>query len=1293
LNPGLEIEPVDGPVAENIPVVVGEVDSEPQLNAVSASDVARPGSLPPLNLISYLSCSCALQEGAEVEAGEAPVSEDGETPRTGVNLVSTAVAGSVGASGVGIPVRAGDYLPGLHVAARTTESLFAEEAARHCHQSPLVSAIVDSDQWDNLASVENLDLRDTTMNGKEDEKFTGEGLDSYGTYKMQKREAYGALQSNRNRNTMAPTLMYFKTLFMKGIQVPSTAYDKLNPNLEFLEEAFFLAVRRYIEYHPDGMVDAVLKLNDDDAKSGNAIRILQPVFRTFRRAFYDLNPNEVPVHVTYVAAPGGGAGLQQVTDRRDAQAQSNFETVAAELRMPVHANNAIRPANYQDYVYQTVAVCSEAAVLMAARHFVDEQNVALKPPEFVDLWFAVCDALFATPSCRDTVTFANCSADYGESPVGYAARLQHSFQLAGNLGHIDMQNKFLVNLDRILPGLKYETIQTLIAANVNPPWNLSQMRNAAQRQYDAKAIVASSDPSLLLHAGNTGGNNHQRPKQKQTAATTLTDIMATIQPAHALSVHTAPTPAAHLAQASTHLAQPLQYTYPMQQYVASHTANAATQPLQGIMHYVPQHVPGPAAPQPQAASTAVASTSAPAASTPPNAYGRSYDTCKFCRRGHGPICWAKNPDAMQRVLGRHHWPEDDDPQVKDVYAQSCEKLGLVPAFLSKGNIKAYMREYRAQRDANTGVRTTAAVSFVSAERGGGNDAHQKLMALMAVEPQSDSLEGQDEESAQLVSEMNLADTMQQTHPTPTGIDALLCNARVDEVMSTCGTPKRNFDVVEGRQVLPELLVGALTKQQQGEVLEYLQHKLNDSRTDNVKQSVATQIKSTDGVEESINCADAIIRDRVVDVANEMTEHEGVAAVSTKVHSFVPSAVIPPRIASISTGMHDETGPNNNGTRHLSTDVNREAARIQMFKQMKGSFVTSIAADSQVQKVELQQLAVLPETDPLRATVLAAVAAGKYSVALKPHEESQQLLVIQDQQVYVRLHEAADVHAPQAHHAGALNNTEQCEHEIHARAAELKGLYQALNDEVTLNTKKRKAVEQDAELSSAFEMPQSHALADLRKGPYTCIYLDQGRTSLGVTIGTNQRGQEAEHVQQFLPDKVMIDTGANLVLVDEVCAKAAKLKIEGHRGPVASSMGGEGYTVGVARSVPMTLAMGTPWETTIRVDMHVARGVHDLYDLLLGTPFIYQVGAFADPIKQRMYFRPLLPKVLNEQSVGQLNFLPLKRNPSFVSATSVVTCFYPSDNRRCEEGDDARSDVSVSSFDEHFVCGGYMDGTF
>jgi hypothetical protein len=219
--------------------------------------------------------------------------------------------------------------------------------------------------------------------------------------------------------------------------------------------------------------------------------------------------------------------------RRAPQAQSNLETIAAEVAQQVHVNNATRPANFMNMAYACVNRCTEQPLGAAAHAFVDKQIMAPKPPEFVELWLTVCDAQFNRPSTMEAVAFANCVAEYGESPVSYATRLQHCYNLAGNLGNVDLQNMYMINLDHILPGLGYETMQLLVSANISPPFSLGQMRDAAQRQYVCKASVASGNPTFLAHAHNQS----QKKSAKQTAALSVTDRMAAIQPAQALTAY------------------------------------------------------------------------------------------------------------------------------------------------------------------------------------------------------------------------------------------------------------------------------------------------------------------------------------------------------------------------------------------------------------------------------------------------------------------------------------------------------------------------------------------------------------------------------------------------------------------------------------------------------------------------------------------------------------------------------------------------------------------------------------
>jgi hypothetical protein len=169
--------------------------------------------------------------------------------------------------------------------------------------------------------------------------------------------------------------------------------------------------------------------------------------------------------------------------------------------------------------------------------------------------------------------------------------------------------------------------------------------------------------------------------------------------------------------------------------------------------------------------------------------------------------------------------------------------------------------------------------------------------------------------------------------------------------------------------------------------------------------------------------------------------------------------------------------------------------------------------------------------------------------------------------------------------------------------------------------------------------------------------------------------------------VLYDTGANVVMMDETIARAAGLKITMRRGSVSNSTGTSGYTVGTAEQVPITLAKGKPWSVTLKLDIGIVKGVASLYELLLGTPFINPIGAFADPARQRMYYRPEWPVRANEQTIDRINFLPLRRPMPMTTRTKVASFFY----KECssDEGDvnDSDSDAML------FVGGQFEDGSF
>jgi hypothetical protein len=365
------------------------------------------------------------------------------------------------------------------------------------------------------------------------------------------------------------------------------------------------------------------------------------------------------------------------------------------------------------------------------------------------------------------------------------------------------------------------------------------------------------------------------------------------------------------------------------------------------------------------------------------------------------------------------------------------------------------------------------------------------------------------------------------------------------------------------------------------------------------------------------------------------------------------------------------------TVYLDVEASREAARLQACKQLRGSFVTTLDADLDVVKVSLHELGAMPDDDA-RKQVLDALAHQRCSYAVKVLD-SGQLLVIQEQEVYVRLHDPASAVAPEIAQAHAAVQPSTA-------GSNLVAVYLELSSTATNPSKP-----EQPSLKGEFQLPQSHAIIDVRRAPYHVMYLEQGKASKGIVICSNR--DDADPEQYFFPRKAMFDTGANLVLIDERAAKAANLKIESTRGPVTGSLGSQGFSVGIARGVPITVAKGMSWSATVRVDMKVARGVHDLYDVLLGTPFICQLGAFADPIRQRMFYRPLLTKFFNEQALGQVHFIPLQRDASQLSGSMAVASCYLDRSHLMVMEEQADGEESDGDFESHFVCGGNYDGSW
>jgi hypothetical protein len=107
------------------------------------------------------------------------------------------------------------------------------------------------------------------------------------------------------------------------------------------------------------------------------------------------------------------------------------------------------------------------------------------------------------------------------------------------------------------------------------------------------------------------------------------------------------------------------------------------------------------------------------------------------------------------------------------------------------------------------------------------------------------------------------------------------------------------------------------------------------------------------------------------------------------------------------------------------------------------------------------------------------------------------------------------------------------------------------------------------------------------------------------------------------------------------AQASGQLITSQTSSIDSSGGSSFRTVGIVRDLPITIARGTPHEVTVLMDVGVVSGVNRLYGLLLGTPFLKRVGAFADPVYHSFFYRPSWAVNPSAAAAREVHNIPLK----------------------------------------------------
>ena len=138
---------------------------------------------------------------------------------------------------------------------------------------------------------------------------------------------------------------------------------------------------------------------------------------------------------------------------------------------------------------------------------------------------------------------------------------------------------------------------------------------------------------------------------------------------------------------------------------------------------------------------------------------------------------------------------------------------------------------------------------------------------------------------------------------------------------------------------------------------------------------------------------------------------------------------------------------------------------------------------------------------------------------------------------------------------------------------------------------------------------------------------------------------------------MVDTGANCIIASEAWCMRNKLTFAEVEQPLNGALG-TGHAAGYLLSpLELVLCQNTPHETRVSIggklghQVLVSKGTEHVYDLLLGTAFLHQVGGCVDLYSQEFVFRPFL----HTQNNGQTKVaVPLRPHVAAVHANNPVS---------------------------------------
>ncbi len=184
-------------------------------------------------------------------------------------------------------------------------------------------------------------------------------------------------------------------------------------------------------------------------------------------------------------------------------------------------------------------------------------------------------------------------------------------------------------------------------------------------------------------------------------------------------------------------------------------------------------------------------------------------------------------------------------------------------------------------------------------------------------------------------------------------------------------------------------------------------------------------------------------------------------------------------------------------------------------------------------------------------------------------------------------------------------------------------------------------------------------------PSTFELLAQTPDTLGITVALldSDTGQEAR-VLTGLIRRYIIDSGADVVLMSEECAKRNVLQLVPSSRRICTSSGQVTCTLQrVDHPVQYVLGKGTPFECAVIQDTYVMPGSGSTYDVLLGTPLIIKWGLYVDPLTSSATYRPFWHSQGDAHTQAQVPVLTTVEVPA------------PSSAAKCSELVDAEPELT------------------